>query len=73
MRAYTRAPPGTATAVRAGGCQTCQAWSGHATVSAVLDTYLSATLDTYLSATRRDDQLGQARVDAALYNHDGGD
>lgn len=38
--------------------KTCQAWSGHAAVSVLLD--------TYLGATRGDDQLGQTRVDAAL-------
>jgi integrase len=40
--------------------KTCQAWSGHATVSVLLD--------TYLGATGGDDQLGQQRVDAALHD-----
>lgn len=48
--------------------KTCQAWSGHTTVSVLLD--------TYLGATRGDDQLGQQRVDDALndlLDHDDND
>ena len=38
--------------------KTCQAWSGHATVSVLLD--------TYLGAVRGDHQLGRSRVDTTL-------